>query len=408
VVLRVRVPAELVAGEVEEGYGRVADAFRSNFASGHEIGAALAVYANGVKVVDLWGGFHDGVSRRPWREDTIVNVFSTTKGMSALTIALAVSQGLLNYDSLVADYWPEFAENGKDTVTVRQLLAHEAGLPVVGRLALTDLADPERLGTVLATQKPAWPPGTAHGYHGITLGWYEAELLRRVDPSRRTLGRFLADELADPLGLDFRIGLPVGVDRGRIATLHGSTRLEPLLHMRELPTAFVLGLLNPGSLTARSFANPEELNRAEAFNRDDVRALEIPAGNGHGTARSIAAAYGCFASGGTELALRQEVLSALKTPLPSSVVRKDRVLRVETGFSLGFVKPLPATFCFGSADSAFGHAGLGGSFAFADPETGVGYAYVMNRMGFRLWSDPRELALRQAVFRDVLGVRPQI
>lgn len=188
-VLRVVVPPDLIGGDVDEGYGKVADAFRANFADGQEVGAAVAVYRDGVKVVDLWGGYRNGVTKTPWQRDTIVNLFSTTKGIAALTIAHAVSRQLLSYDARVSQYWPEFAQQGKGAVTVRQLLAHQAGLSALKpNPVLADIVDPARLAPILAAQKPAWPPGTRHGYHAITLGWYESELVRRTDPAARTLG----------------------------------------------------------------------------------------------------------------------------------------------------------------------------------------------------------------------------
>jgi CubicO group peptidase (beta-lactamase class C family) len=173
----------------------------SNMASGREVGAAVAVYREGRKVVDLWGGFRNGITQAPWEQDTLVNVFSTTKGVASLAVAVAASHGFISYDAKVADYWPEFAQGGKDEITVRQLLAHQAGLPAIRpQLTLDELADASRMSAKLAAQVPAWPPGTRHGYHAITLGWYEGELIRRTDPLGRSLGQFFADEIARPLG----------------------------------------------------------------------------------------------------------------------------------------------------------------------------------------------------------------
>ena len=185
-VQRPDISQDLLGGEVDEGYGKVADAFRRNFSSGKEIGAAVAVYRDGRKVVDLWGGFRNGHTQAPWQKDTIVNVFSTTKGVASLAVAVAASRGLIDYDAAVAEYWPEFAQAGKGAVTVRQLLGHQAGLVAIKPpLTLSDLADPEKLSVTIAKQAPAWPPGTRHGYHAVTLGWYESELIRHVDPQRR-------------------------------------------------------------------------------------------------------------------------------------------------------------------------------------------------------------------------------
>jgi len=408
-VLKVVVPPDLMGGDVAEGYGRVADAFRKNLASGAEVGAAVAVYRDGAKVVDLWGGYRDGIAKTPWQSDTMVNMFSTTKGVTALTFAVAVSRGMLSYDAKVAEYWPEFAQAGKGDVTVRQLLAHQAGLPALTPApVLADVADPGRLAPMLAAQAPAWPVGTRHGYHAITLGWYQSELIRRTDPAGRTVGRFLAEEIAGPLGLDLHIGLPRDIDRSRIAQLHQWKRPETLLHLKEMPAGFVLAALNPVGLSARATNVPSDVKPWDGdYNRDEVRCVEMPSSNGIGTARAVAELYGTAAAGGERIGLTPDVLSALTAPAtaPSRGLR-DRVLNVDLQFSLGFSKPLP-TAHFGSSDKAFGTPGFGGSFGFADPDTGVGFGYVMNKLGFHLYSDPRELALRQAVFRDVLGVRPQ-
>ncbi|MCX2932974.1 serine hydrolase [Mycobacterium sp. CVI_P3] len=408
-VLKVAVPPDSMSGDVAEGYGKVADAFRANLASGKEIGSAVAVYRDGVKVVDLWGGYRNGLTKAPWRPDTMVNMFSTTKGITALTFAVAVSRGLLSYDAKVADYWPEFAQAGKDEVTVRQLLAHQAGLSALApKPTLHDVANPALLAPMLAAQAPAWRPGTRHGYHAITLGWYQSELIRRTDPAGRTVGRFLAEEIATPLGLDLHIGLPDAVSRERVAALHSWKRVETLLHLKEMPAGFLAAALNPVGLAARSTALPQGVDPfAGDYNRDAVRAVEMPSSNGIGTARAVAALYGSAATGGSEIGLSAATLAALAAPpIPPSKGLRDKVLNVDTVFSLGFAKPLPQ-LSFGSSDKAFGTPGFGGSFGFADPDTGVGFAYVMNRLGFHLYSDPRELALRQALFRDVLEVRPQ-
>jgi CubicO group peptidase (beta-lactamase class C family) len=408
-VLKVTVSPDLIGGDVDEGYGKVADAFRANFAAGREVGAAMAVYRNGAKVVDLWGGYRNGVSKAPWQHDTMVNMFSTTKGIAALAVALAVSRGLFGYDDKIVDLWPEFAQAGKADVTVRQLLGHQAGLCLLKPApTVQDVADPARLSTMLAAQKPAWPPGTRHGYHAITLGWYESELIRRTDPAGRTLGRFLADEIAVPLNLDLHIGLPDSVARDRLAHLHHWSRPESLLHLAALPGALVAASFNPVGLLARTGRLPENVNPwAGDYNRDDVRAIEIPSANGIGTAGGVARLYSAAATGDTALGLTETVLDELTAfPTPPSRGVRDKVLHVDVVYSLGLSKPVPLCM-FGSSDKAFGTPGFGGSFGFADPDTGIGFGYVMNRLGFHLCSDPRELAVRQALFRDVLGGRPQ-
>ena len=408
-VLKVTVSPDLIGGSVDEGYGKVADAFRANFARAAEIGAAVAVYRDGVKVVDLWGGYRNGLTKTPWQHDTMVNMYSTTKGVAALAVAVAVARGLFDYDARVTDYWPEFAQAGKADVTVRQLLGHQAGLCVLTPApTVRDVADPASLSARLAAQKPAWPPGTRHGYHAITLGWYESELIRRTDPAGRTLGGFLADEIAGPLGLDLHIGLPDSVRRDRVAHLHHWSRVESLLHLNVLPAGLVAASLNPVGLLARAGCLPRDVNPwAGDYNRDDVRAVEIPSANGIGTAGAVAQLYGAAAAGGAALGLTAGVLDELMAePTAPSRGLRDRVLHVDVAYALGLSKPV--SLCrFGSSDKAFGTPGLGGSFGFADPDTGIGFGYVMNRLGFHLCSDPRELALRRALFCDVLGARPQ-
>ncbi|HUG83785.1 MAG TPA: serine hydrolase domain-containing protein [Euzebya sp.] len=407
-VLQVDVPDGMVHGDTEEGFGHVADAFRRNFASGQEVGAACAVFQDGRKVVDLWGGYRDGLRRAPWEEDTLVTVMSTTKGVSSIAVAVAHARGLLDYDERVAAYWPEFAAGGKQDVTVRQLLSHQAGLPMIDQpLDLDTLADLDAVGAIIAAQKPAWTPGSRHGYHGISLGWYEGELIRRVDPAGRSIGQFFAEEVARPLGIEFYIGLPDDVDAERLATIHAFKPAEMLLHLHQFPWRFVAGFLNPRSITGRTFGNPRVLGLMDNYNRREVLRLESPASNGTGQVRAIARAYGALATGGAELGIREGTMRALVEPAvaPSGGIR-DLVLHIDSVFSLGYVKPFPS-FRFGTAaGKAFGTPGGGGSFGFADPDTGVGFAYAMNRCGFHLYDDPRELALRDALYRS-LDADPQ-
>src|SRR5689334_12985567 len=209
-----------IAGFARPGFEAVREAFVENFERGKELGAACAVYHRGEKVVDLWGGLRDESTGEPWEEDTMVIVYSTTKGVAGLTMALAHSRGLFDYDERVSAYWPEFAQQGKDAITVRQLLSHQAGLFALDEpLDASLVSDPDRLAAVLARQRPAWEPGRWQAYHGITLGFYESELLRRVDPKHRTLGQFFQEEMATPMGLDFYIRLPESIPDSRLATL---------------------------------------------------------------------------------------------------------------------------------------------------------------------------------------------
>jgi CubicO group peptidase (beta-lactamase class C family) len=349
--------------------------------------------------VDLWGGVRDARDGSPWEEDTLVLVYSTSKGLAAMTLALAHSRGWLDYDERVATYWPEFAQGGKGNVTVRQLLGHEAGLPVVDeRLDPRILEDFDRLAAAIAKQLPAWPPGKRHGYHGVSLGWYEGELMRRVDPEGRTLGRLFAEEIAAPLGLEVYFGAPDDFPRERLARIERVPAWKALPKMRDLPRPMALAMANPRSLSYKTFANPR-LRRPADLDRAEYRRLEFPAGGAIGSARDIARAYAALVADPPELGITAGTVAEItRFPKAPALGWRDEVLKVDTAFSLGFARPL-GEFRFGASDRAFGHPGAGGSFAFGDPDRGVAFAYVMNRLGFHLNDDPREKPLRDALYR---------
>src|SRR5579864_7168885 len=348
----------IIEGHVSPGFEGVREEFAENFRRRHELGGACCVYHHDEKVVDLWGGVRNKRTGEPWEQDTMVVVWSATKGLAAMTLALAHSRGWLDYEERVAKYWPEFAQQRKEKITVRQLLAHQAGLfafdEPVDRSVVADL---DRLAVVMARQKPAWEPGTRQAYHALTLGFYEGELLRRVDPRHRSLGQFFQDEIASPLGLDVYI------------------RLRALI-------------TNPGTAIV--------LDRQHVYARD----FEVPSGGGVGTAQAIAGAYSVFATGGHELGLRLKTLELLEAQaIPPTRGFYDECLHGDVQFSLGFMKPSPA-WPFGTATS-FGSPGSGGALGFADPATAVGYAYVTSQMGTRLTGDPRDVALRNAIYSAI-------
>jgi CubicO group peptidase (beta-lactamase class C family) len=388
----------VVHGAVDEGFGGVMDAFRANFATRGEVGAACAVYRDNRPVVDVWGGHRDAARTAEWQRDTLVPVFSTTKGMASIALAVAHSRGLFGLDDRVAAHWPEFAQRGKDEITVRQLVTHQAGLAVIDvPITLEMLGDPDALGDVLAAQAPKWAPGDRHGYHGQSLGWYESQLLRRCDPAGRTIGRYFADNVAAPLDIEFHIGLPDDVSDERLATFLGGRLAGAILHLHEMPARLVLALVNPRGLTGRVFRNPKVLRKASDINRREILRIELPSVNGTGTARAIARAYGAVASGGAELGIGPDTLRELEAvPRPPRAGTMDKILLTDTAYALGFMKPFPM-LPFGSSPRAFGHTGTGGSFGYADPDRGLGYAYVMNRADFAVPTSARELALRRAV-----------
>ncbi len=387
-----------VEGFVQPGFEAVRAAFIENFTRRDELGAACCVYYQGERVVDLWAGIRDKDTGEPWEADTMVLFFSTTKGLAAMTLALAHSRGLLDYDERVCTYWPEFAQQGKERITVRQLLAHQAALFAFDEPVDKDLiADLDRFAVVLARQKPAWEAGTRQAYHAISLGFYEGELLRRVDPQHRSLGRFFQEEFADPLGLDVYIRLPESIPDARLAPLQMATFVEGILHY---PLRLTIAALYPRSPIHRSLVSNPGTFLALDPERVYARNFEVPSGGGVGTARGIARAYSAFATGGGELGLHEGTLAQLMAPaVPPLHGFHDECLKTEVQYSLGFAKSSP-NYPFGPP-SAFGSPGAGGSFGFADPQAGIGYGYVPNRMGAYLLEDPRDRALRNAMYRAI-------
>ena len=385
-------------GAVCRGFEGVHEAFVGNFTERGERGGACCVYFRGEKVVDLWGGLRNTQTGDPWEQDTMVLVYSATKGLAAMTLAVAHSRGWLDYDERVFTYWPEFAQHGKGRITVRQLLAHQAGLFAFDEPVDRDLvSDLDRLAVVLARQTPAWEPGSRQAYHAISLGFYEGELLRRVDPRHRSLGNFFQDEIATPLGLEVYIRLPESVPNARLATLTPPGRLEMLAHF---PLRLTVDSMNPRSNIYRALiSNPGTALPLDA-RHVYARNLEVPSGGAVGTARGIAHAYGVFANGGHELRLRPETLALLAAPaIPPTHGFKDECVHGEVRFSLGFMKPSPE-WPFGGVNS-YGAPGAGGAMGFADPDAGIGYGYVTSQMGTWLTGDPRDVALRDALYAAI-------
>ena len=391
-----KIPA--ISGFVKAGFEAVRQAFTDNFERRHELGAACCIYYQGEKVVDLWGGVKNADTGEPWKEDTMVIVYSTTKGLAGLAMALAHSQELFDYDERISKYWPEFAQHGKEKITVRQLLAHQAGLFAFDELGdrsiITDL---DRLAVVLARQTPAHEPGTQQVYHALTLGYYESELLRRVDSKGRSIGQYFQDEIADPLGLDFYIRLPEEIPNNKLAIpRQNKITLSVMLNM---PFSLFLEVMNPRSAFRRALVGSLfPLDKECVYARN----FEVPSGGGVGTARAIAHAYSVFATGGKELGLRKETIQQLMAP-PVAPLKGFPGGKAEKRFSLGFEKPGPRN-PFGSP-SSFGMPGSGGSFGFADPQNVIGYGYVLNGMS-RYLVDPRDLALRKAMFHSIGVIDP--
>lgn len=378
-----------VHGHCDPRFAAVRTAFEDNFRDRDELGAAVAVTVGGETVVDLWGGWADPARSRPWERDTLVNVWSTTKGPTALCAHVLADRGLLDFDAPVAAYWPEFAAAGKERVLVRHLLSHRAGLCGLREPhSLAGLYDWDLTCARLAATEPWWEPGTRSGYHALTYGFLVGEVVRRVSGLRP--GAFLEREVTGPLGIDFTVGLPEK-EAGRAAELvHGR---DPLSDER----APAFSQLTPAAIAA--LTNP--LVGAAEANTPEWRAAEIPAANGHGTARAVAALYGVFAGRGTLNGRRVLSPEAAERVREGQGSCRDLVLGAgferETEIGLGLWLSGP-NGSYGPNPRAFGHDGLGGSCGLADPEAGVSLGYVMNRLGPHIADDPRKMALIDALY----------
>ncbi|MGV9631771.1 serine hydrolase domain-containing protein [Streptomyces sp. NPDC003487] len=378
-----------VHGHCDPRFSAVREAFEENFRQRGELGAAVAVTVGGVTVVDLWGGWADAARARPWERDTVVNVWSTTKGPVALAAHLLADRGLLDLDAPVARYWPEFAAAGKEGVLVRHLLSHRAGLAGLREPhSFEELCDWELTTRRLAATEPWWEPGTRSGYHALTYGFLVGEVVRRV--TGMLPGAFLRKEVTGPLGIDFTIGLPEEEAHRAAELVHAPARPDS-------EQGAVFAQLAPAALAA--LTNPP-VGAAQA-NTARWRAAEIPAANGHGTARAVAALYGILAGRGAYGDARVLSAEAAERVREGQGACRDLVLGAgfahdtEVGLGLWLSGPNGS---YGPNPKAFGHDGFGGSCGLADPEAGVSLGYVMNRMGPHIADDPRKTALVDALY----------
>jgi CubicO group peptidase (beta-lactamase class C family) len=382
------VPAR-VFGSCDRRFEAVRDAFAANFQIRDELGASLCVAIGDRVVVELWGGFADEARTRPWAADTLVNVFSVGKAFTALCVHRLAGQGKLDFDDPVAGCWPEFAAHGKQDITVRQLLSHQAGLPAVARrLPPRAMLDWKLMTSALAEQEPWWPPGSAHGYHVNTFGFLAGEIVRRIDG--RSLGLYLRDEITGPLGADFHIGLPAS-EKGRGADFQWAApprdEVEPA------------GMTRQELMEYNAYFNPSGLSGAGVVNSRGWREAQIPSTNGHATARGVTRLYQALAAGGSVGGVTVVDRAALKEAASEQAHGEDMVLHRVTRFGLGFQltqeeRPL------GPGPAGFGHFGAGGSLGFCDPEAGLAFGYVANQMGPR-WQNPRNRALIDAVYASL-------
>jgi len=370
---------------------RLAPLFEENFTRFGELGAAVSNWQNGKPVLDLHGGFRDRKHEKPWTPDTIVLVWSATKGLASACLLHLLQERGLELKHRVAEFWPEFAQAGKSEITIAQLLSHQAGLCALD--TPVDVLDYSAVIAALEKQAPLWPPGTAHGYHARTFGFLVDELVRRL--SRSTMSEYWRKTFGDPLELDIWIGLPESEEE-RVATSYAAKAGGTAA-----PAEFYRDLATPGTLARKVFTSPHGLHSVSAMNSRENRARPIVSFGGIGSASSLAKFYAMLANGG-ELDGRRffahETITQMTTTLASGF---DRVFQIPTAFSAGFMKDPTETprRIFGPSPLAFGHPGAGGSHAFADPENRISFAYVMNQMEQSLLPNEKSLRLVDAIYR---------
>lgn len=381
-----------ISGHTTSGFEPVREAFESNFERHGDVGAAIAIYVGGELVVDLTGGIRNADTGDPWTEDTLQLVFSTTKGLTTTAAHLLVERGELDLDAPVADYWPEFKAAGKGSITVRTVMCHRAGIPVIDtKLSPADVFAWDPFIDAIAAQAPAWEPGTAHGYHHFTMGYIVGEIVRRI--SGRSPGTFFAENVAGPLGLETYIGLPPQLE-DRVATLIfpdlASFNPDVVAQLPEAQRRRAMAMADPNGLPLRAtqIAEPQF-----DFNSSELHAAEMPPANGIATARSLAKMYASLIGevDGARLLSRSTIDEARRCHSDGD----DLILLRPTRFGLGYA--LSSAFHPMLGEGSFGHSGAGGSLAFAHPERGVAFAYVMNKMRMDPDGDPRTIELTRAV-----------
>ena len=383
-----------VHGEVIPKFAAVRDAFSRNFVEHGEVGAAFTAYIDGECVVDIWGGVADKTKDRPWDRDTLQLVFSCTKGATSVCANLLAERGELDINAPVTEYWPEFAAEGKGAIPVRWLLSHEAGLVALDvELTAEDAYRWTPVVDALAAQAPLWEPGTAHGYHAVTFGWLVGEVVRRI--TGQSLGAFFAKEVAEPLGLEFWIGLPPELEP-RVSRLVGmGAGGESDGDDDGVASAGLTANLDPSLLIVRALEPVKGLSGA--FNSPELHQAELPAANGICTSRSLARMYaGLIGEVDGVRILQPQTVDAARATVSRG---PDKVLFLETHFGRGFM--LPSAFFPMAGGSCFGHPGAGGAVGFADPERRIAVGYVMNRMLTNLAGDPRSTALVDALYASL-------
>jgi len=369
---------------------RLIPLFQQNFEKFGELGAAVSVWQNGKPIIDLHGGFCDARREKPWTDETLVLIWSATKGIGSACVLHALQEHNIDINQRVAEFWPEFAQSGKKRITLSQLLSHQAGLCALGRRV--DVLDYGAVVQTIEAQKPLWPPGTAHGYHARTFGFLLDELVRRI--AGKTLSDYWQETFAEPLNLDLWIGLS-GKENPRVATIYAAKSGKP-----PEPKQFYLDLATPGTLARKAFTSPHGLQAISKMNDPAIRAKPIVSFGGIGSASALAKFYSMLANGGEfdgQTFFSEKTIGWMTRTLADGM---DRVFQIPTAFSAGFMKDPPNTTrrMFGTSPNAFGHPGAGGSHAFADPQNKIAFAYIMNQMEQSLLPNEKSLRLVDVIY----------
>lgn len=370
--------------------GRLEPLFKENFEKFGELGAAISIWQNGKPVLDLHGGFRDTGREQSWTEDTIVLIWSATKGLGSACLLHVLQEEEIELERRVGEFWPEFAQAGKASITLAQLLSHQAGLAALDRKV--DILDYDGVIDALEKQEPNWPPGTAHGYHSRTFGFLLDELARRITGAR--ISQYWRTIFAEPLALDFWIGLPEN-QNARVATIYAAR-----LGKTAMPEKFYKDAATPGTFAHKVFTSPAGLKSVSQMNKPQIRAQSIVSLGGIGSATSLAKFYAMLANGGCiedHEFFSEKTIRWMTTTLVDGM---DRVFQIPTAFSAGFMKDSENALKkrFGKSESAFGHPGAGGSNAFADPENKISFAYVMNQMEQSVLPNEKSLRLKNAIY----------
>jgi CubicO group peptidase (beta-lactamase class C family) len=374
----------------EELAARITPRFEENFARHGELGAAVSIWHRGQPVLELSGGYREAHREVRWTNDTLVLFWSATKGVGSACVLHLLQERAIDLERRVAEFWPEFGENGKARITIAELLSHQAGLVALDEAV--EIVDYDAVVRALARQAPLWPPGTVHGYHPRTFGFLIDELVRRIDG--RTIGEYWRQTFAEPLGLDIWIGLPAK-ENHRVATIYAA-RLSSTVSR----TDFYRALTTSGTIQRRAFTSPRGLHSVSGMNIAENRARSLVSLGGIGSARALAKFYALLANGGVLEDRRhfsRKTIAWMTRTLTDGI---DRVFEIPTAFSAGFMKDAAATprRIFGPSSSAFGHPGAGGSHAFADPENELAFAYVMNQMEQEILPNEKSLRMVDALY----------